>query len=261
MEVPTHLKLGKAKPTEDNRDLRFASYKTTPTLPDVPQTWGYDNIYPRNGWAMLGNDEYGDCVWAGAAHEHMLMNVVAGHPVTFTAAGVLSDYSACTGFVASDPSSDQGTNVRDALNYRRKTGIIDAKKTRHKIGAYLALDVDQIKRGDFTEVAEAVYLFGQVGLGIEFPQSAMDEFNAGQMWRDVKGSQIEGGHYVPVVAKRHHIEIVSWARVVPCSQPFLEHYVDEAWAIVSSDFLQQSGKTVAGFDLATLNADLGALGA
>lgn len=253
------LHLGKAPATKDSRDLKFAAYRTS-SLPTVPATWGYDNIYPKNGWGMLGNDEYGDCVWAGAAHEHMLMNLVAGHPVTFTTKGVLSDYSACTGFNEADPSSDQGTNVRDSLNYRRNTGIVDSKGARHKIGAYLALDVDRIHNGDFAEMDEAAYLFGAVGLGVQFPQSAMDEFNDGKMWSYVAGSPIEGGHYIPLTAKRKHLEIVSWARVVGAGQRFLEHYVDEAWAIVSPDFLTASGETVAGFDLGQLNSDLQELG-
>lgn len=248
-------KLGRAPYTHDNRDLRFAAYRTS-ALPTPPYYWGYDNIYPKNGWGMLGNDEYGDCVWAGAAHEHMLENLVAQHPVTFTTAGVLSDYSAVTGFSPDDPNSDQGTNVRDALNYRRKTGIVDSAGHRHKIGAFLALDVDRIKNGDFKEMDEAAYLFGAVGLGISVPESAMTQFDEGHMWTYVPGSPDEGGHYVPLTAKRKHLEIVTWARVVPCSQAFLEHVVDEAWAIVSPDFLDAAGDSPEGFNLAQLNADL-----
>jgi hypothetical protein len=32
-------------------------------------------------WGMLGNDHYGDCVWAGAAHETMLWNKEAARNV------------------------------------------------------------------------------------------------------------------------------------------------------------------------------------
>jgi hypothetical protein len=37
---------------------------------------------------------------------------------------------------------------------------------------------------------------------------------------------------------------------------FLEHYVDEAWAIVSPDFLDATGQSPQGFNLAQLTADL-----
>jgi hypothetical protein len=253
------MKLGRKPFVHDSRDLEFARYRTNVSLPVVPTLYGYDNIYARDGWGMLGNDQYGDCVWAGAAHETMLQNHVAGHPVNFTTAGVLGDYAACTGFNPDDPNSDQGTDVRMALGYRRSTGILDMTGKRHTIGAYLALDVSRIARGDFSEIAEAVYLFGQVGLGIQCPESAQDQFSAGEMWSYVKGSPIDGGHYVPVVAHRKHVEIVTWGRVVPCGVRFLENYIEEAWAILSPDFLTASGRTVAGFDYAALNADLAAL--
>lgn len=251
------LKHGKKPFVPDDRDFKFAAYKTA-ALPTVPTTWGYDNIYPKNGWGMLGNDEYGDCVWAGACHEHMLMNLVAGHPVTFTTADALAAYSAVTGFTPNDPQSDQGTDVRQALGYRRTTGILDSLGRRHKIGAYLSLDVDRIRNGDFSEVAEAGYLFGQVGLGVQLPESAMTQFDEDHMW-SYKGGPIDGGHYVPLTAHRRYLEVISWARVVPTTNAFLEHYVDEAWAIVSSDFLMVSGETAAGFDMAQLQADLAAL--
>jgi hypothetical protein len=51
---------------------------------------------------MLGNDRRGNCVWACAAHEHLLTSTVAGRPAAFDDDAVLSDYSAATGF---DPNA------------------------------------------------------------------------------------------------------------------------------------------------------------
>jgi hypothetical protein len=73
---------------------------------------------------MLGNDEFGDCVFAGAGHEHM---VWSGGKMNFTTDNVLSDYSAVTGFLRDDPATDQGTVMLDALNYRRHTGVMDGE--------------------------------------------------------------------------------------------------------------------------------------
>ena len=256
----TTLRLGKRPHVADARDLQLAAYTTA--LPPLPSTWGYDGAslgIPPDGWGMLGNDRYGDCVWAGAAHEHMLDTRVTGSPATFTDTGVLDAYSAVTGFNPNDPSTDQGTDVRAALGYRRKTGILDSTGRRHKIAAYLALDVDRLKGGDFTQIDEAAYLFGQVGLGIQFPQSAMTQFNQRHEWSYVAGSQVEGGHYIPLVAKRRHLEIITWGRVVACTQSFLEHYLDEAWAIITTDWFDAAGKSPEGFNLAQLEADLAAL--
>jgi hypothetical protein len=260
----TTFHYGKQPATPDPRDLKFGTYRTAAALPAPPDDWGYDNVIAAGGWGMLGNDQWGDCVWAGAAHEHILTSTVAGHPATFSDAAVLSDYSAATGFDAnagapgSNPT-DRGTNVRSALGYRRSTGIVDANGVRHKIGAYLALDLPRIQGGDFAEVAEAAYLFGAVGIGFQVPQTAETEFSEHKMWSYHAGSPNVGGHYVPIVAHRRHIECVTWGRVQPMGARFAEHYVDEAWAIVNPDFLDVNGASPAGFDMAQLMADLNQL--
>src|SRR4029077_17824696 len=98
------MKLGKLPPIEDSRDLRLTSYLTT--LPSPPAIFGFGGLYPD--WGTLGNDKYGDCVFAGADHETMLWNKVrGGHDVLIGAADALSDYSAVTGFDPKDPNTDQ----------------------------------------------------------------------------------------------------------------------------------------------------------
>lgn len=216
----------------------------------VPAT--HDRKLGRD-WAMLGNDRYGDCVFAGAAHETMMWNAERGAQVGFDDHAVLSDYSAVTGFNPNDPNSDQGTDMSDAASYRRKVGIVDTNGQRHQIAAYLA-----ITPGSISELYQAMYLFGAVGIGIEFPASAMDQFNSGKVW-SVRRSVIEGGHYVPMVAKRSHVECVTWGRVQPMTLGFYEKYCDEALAYVSAEALVNN-RSPEGFDSDTLLADLQALG-
>src|SRR5713101_6032629 len=135
------LKLGKLPATRDTRDLLFARYVDTTKIPTPPAQFGHEQLFPIKGWGMLGNDDWGDCAWAGPAHETMLLTKEGGKSATFTTAGVLSDYSAGTGF---DPHrgppgnnpTDQGSDVRQVFGYRRNTGIVDVQGRRHKIGAY-----------------------------------------------------------------------------------------------------------------------------
>jgi hypothetical protein len=135
----TELRLGKKPAAPRPTDFKFAEFAGAIKLPTVPSRFGHGTAYAN--WEMLGNDRYGDCVWAGAAHEHMLFNkVVSGHDVPFDDDAVLADYAAATGFDRNDPSTDNGTDVHQALDYRRKIGIADTNGTRHKIGAYVSLD-------------------------------------------------------------------------------------------------------------------------
>ena len=250
------LKLGKAPAAPRPTDFKFSEFAATISLPTVPSRFGHGNAY--SDWGMLGNDRYGDCVWAGAAHEHMLINkVVRGIDVPFDDQSVLSDYSAATGFDPSDPQTDNGTDVHEALSYRRKTGIVDAAGTRHQIGAYVSLDPKS-----WQHLEQATYIFGAVGIGLEFPSSAMDQFHAGEPWDYVPGSSPDGGHYVPVVGSTHaadHATAVTWGKHQPFTQAFYEHYNDEAWVYITNEELRGDGTGLHGFDLEKLNAFLSAL--
>jgi hypothetical protein len=253
------LKLGKLPATEDERDLLFARYVRPEQLPAPPAQFGHETLVGPKAWGMLGNDEWGDCAWAGPAHETMLLTIEGGAPATFTTADVLSDYAAGTGFDPNagppgDNPTDKGSSVREVLDYRRKTGIVDSAGSRHTIGAYVKLD-----RTNLVEVYQALYVFQVVGIGIEFPDSAMDQFKAGEPWDVVPGAEILGGHYVPCVAKRDDIDVVTWGALQQMTERFFQTYCDEAWAYVSTEDLQ-SGKDPEGFDLTQLRADLAALG-
>jgi hypothetical protein len=252
------LKLGKRPATEDKRDLMFAKYVQATALPTPPDQFGHETVIGAKDWGMLGNDQWGDCAWAGPAHETMLLTIEGGNPATFTSDGVLTDYSAGTGF---DPTAgpsgsnptDKGSNVRSVLKYRVKTGIIDASGTRHKIGAFVKLDPKNLD-----QLAQAMYLFQAVGIGIEFPGSAMTQFNAGEPWDVVPGATIEGGHYIPLVAKRDNLEVITWGALQQMTVAFFQAYCDEAWAYISTEDLQ-ADKDPEGFDLTTLKQDLAAL--
>jgi len=245
------VKLGKQAATYLDSDLRLSSYLTK--LPPIPPKFGKTDAFAD--WGMLGNDSVGDCAFAGPAHETMLWTLEGGKPASFTTAGVLSDYSAVTGYDPNDPSTDQGSNVHDVARYRKATGLIDGHGHRHKIAAYLSID-----HRNMAHIVAAAYLFDAVGLGILVPASAQEQFAAGEPWTVVPGSPIEGGHYVPLIGvDPHWLYVVTWGKVQRMSRNFYVNFGDEAWAYLSTEFLK-AGKSPDGFDLAQLQADLGAVG-
>jgi hypothetical protein len=251
------LRLGKKPATYDPRDRLYTQYRQAAELPPIPPTFGHADAF--TDWLMLGNDTAGDCVFAGGDHEVMLWNRLAGRAVTVTTDNALADYSAVTGY---DPTktqpdgsnpTDQGTNVRDALNYRVSTGLLDAQGNRHPIGAFVSLEP-----GNYQHLLEAVYIFDAVGIGIQFPNSAMDQFNAGQPWSVVPGAQVQGGHYIPIVGlpAADLLQVVTWAKTQLMTEQFYQTYCDEAWAFWSVESINAQGKNPEGFDLAALKADL-----
>jgi hypothetical protein len=269
--METKFKLGKKPATYDKRDLLFAQFRTAEPLPSHPKHFGHEKLVQAKAWQMLGNGPdstvspgfggAGDCVFAGGDHETMLWTLETGTATKFTGANAIADYSAVTSYDPNAPldangvnPTDQGTDVRVALNYRQNTGLIDAAGKRHKIGAYVALEL-----GNIDQLLEALYLFGIVGIGFKFPDSAMDQFNANKPWTVVSGAAPTEGHYVPFVAYRKNLECVSWARIQQMTPQFYKKYCDEAWAILSAEMLLD-GKSLEGFDLVQLQADLKALG-
>jgi hypothetical protein len=249
-------KTGKRAATYDKRDLRFEHYRVGAAkepLPALPKTFSYKGV-EKKPWKMLGNDSYGDCVWAGAGHETMLWNASRGVDVGFDDKGALGDYAKVTHFDPKKPDSDQGTEVRVAMKYRKATGVVDAADARHKIGAYVALEP-----GNWGHVLEASYLFMVVGMGFAFPESAHDQFDAGKPWEVVAGPTPTEGHYVPLIGwDARHLQCITWGKVQLISRAFFEKYCDEAWAMLSPEMLA-GDEAMNGFDLPQLKQDLTSL--
>jgi hypothetical protein len=240
--------------------LTFAFYLNAAQLPPVPAVFPHATLLDRLAdWQMLANgaDGYGDCVWAGAAHETMLIKASAGFPTpAFTDADVLSDYSAVTGFKISDPDSDQGTDVQQAAAYRQQTGVLDAALQRHKIDAYAALRV-----GDLDQLALAAYLFGAVGVGVQCPDSMEDQFDHMEVWDVVRGDKVDGGHYIPCIGRngKGNLLFVSWGRLQAATPKWVETYCDEAYAYISRERINQLGLSAEGFNYQALMDDFSAV--
>jgi hypothetical protein len=246
-------KFGRKKHTIDERDLPLAKYRTT--LPAYPAAgFGHNSLIGSNAWGMLGNDTVGDCVQAAADHEEELWSAEGSTEAVFTDANALADYSAETGYNPDNPDSDQGTEIRVSLKYRQQTGMIDAGGKRHKIDAYLALNLD------VDEALEAAYIFSAVEIGINVPNTMIPQFNANQPFDVVPGAKDTGeGHDVTIVGfDGTYILIVTWGVLWKMTLAFFKAYCEEAWALLSEGFLK-SGLSPEGLDLTALDADLAAL--
>jgi hypothetical protein len=251
------FRLGKLPARPDAVKLKMTRYLVPAELPKPPANFGHDAVV--GNWQMLGNDTVGDCVIAGGLHETMLWTANGSVEATMSTAAAIKNYSAITGYRPSagpvgDNPTDQGTDMQVAASYRRRKGLVDAAGKRHKVGAYLAIDP-----GDLEQHFLAIYLFGAIGIGLNFPDSAMTQFRAGQPWTVVNGAKIEGGHYVSGIARRGgNLIVVTWGREQVVDAGFLAKYNDESIAYVSAEYLR-AGKSPEGFDADQLNADLAAI--
>jgi hypothetical protein len=201
--------------------------------PPASADWQADTIQ----WPMYGNSDWGDCVWAEIGHAvNQATFYAAGTEVEPTDKDILKGYSDVTGF---DPNAgppgnnptDQGTYIQDAMKYWRTTGIAG-----HKIVAYASLDVSNL-----TEIKQAIALFGSISIGLNFPGSAMDQFDNGQVWDVVRGATIEGGHCVLAGAyDKDGVSLVTWGAETKMTWRFWQKYVDEAWVYFDQDGLNKA---------------------
>jgi hypothetical protein len=237
--------LGKLPVRTDVRTLTLARYVDSARLPSPPDA--FDETTGVDSWPMYANDRIGDCTTAAAAHMIEAWTAAGhGHAIMLSEGSVLDAFDNVR---RTDPfSGEEGAFELDVLRYWRKTGI-----GGHRIGAYARVTVY-----DQRLVQTAAWLFGGLYIGVQLPLSAQTQ----SVW-DWTGSLTGparpgswGGHAVDVVRyDRNGLTVVTWGRLQEVTWSFWARYCDEAYCVLSDDFLTK-GKAPNGFDLAALEADL-----
>jgi len=237
--------LGKLPVRTDVRTLSLGRYVDPALLPPPPAA--FDEATGIDTWPMYANDRIGDCTTAAAAH--MIEAWTAAGRGQAVELPELAVRDAFEHVKRTDPViGEEGAVELEVLRYWRKTGI-----GGHRIGAYARVAVH-----DHRLVQTAAWLFGGLYIGLQMPLIAQVQ----PVWDwtgSLSGPALPGswgGHAVDVVRyDRHGLTVVTWGRLQELTWSFWGRYCDEAYCILSDDFLKQ-GKSPNGFDLAALEADL-----
>lgn len=240
---------GKLSAQPARPQLRLEDYVTA-DLPEPPESVDWQSPVDASGWPMYGNDQIGDCTFAEIGHHIQLITKAAsGTAVQVSDSAVLTGYEAVSGYRPGDPSTDVGCRIADVMDYWLKTGV-----GGHHILAHASIHASNTKL-----VKQAIALFGGVSIGLNVPQSAEDQFNAGQPWDYVRGSRSLGGHCVLLGAygpKRW--KVITWAAEEEMTDLFYQHEVDEVRLPVTTEWFK-GGKSPTGIDIATMGADYATL--
>lgn len=198
-----------------------------------PAAVDYYSHVPAATWGMDGNADCGDCTCAEVDHTTKARQVAAGNSeVRSSTAEIVAAYSAITGYTPANPDSDQGAEMQAVRNYWRTHGVTLGGKV-DKILLFAEVD-----HTDHQLIKWAVDRFGAVGLGINFPASAMDQFDASKPWTVVKGSRIDGGHAISMVGyDATYAYVVTWGAVQRMDWAFFTAYVEEAWTDLDESFV------------------------
>lgn len=216
-------------------------------------TWPMDlnGPDPSNPAGMEGGA--GTCGIAGMDHLQMAWNAYAQDSCeSWGNETVLQLYEQLGGYVRGDESTDQGTVLQDNLDFWRKEGV-----NGEKILFFGSLHPGSWLR---PERQLALQAFGGLYLGLNLPQSAEEQFP--EPWTYRRGSPFVGRHCVTQHGEligRNEVKLGSWAKIVPASQNFLLHTVEEAWVAAHPDFIEANGRNPSGIDLEGINEALASL--
>lgn len=237
--------LGKHPPRLDPRTLRLASYLRD--LPAAPPARDWDDRLPPQT-DLYQNDTIGDCAIASAATMIQTWTSQQGSTFQPTTRDVIDAYSAVSGYRPGEPETDRGCDMLAVLKHWRKVGIAG-----HRIRAFVKLDHDDIE-----QLKTAINLFGVVYCGASLPRSSMRP----GPWLSPAGSGDDavgswGGHAMPCATfDRLGVCFRTWGRRQRAGWRWWFDFVDEAYAVLSDDWLDRARISPNGFDLTALERDL-----
>ena len=226
-------------------------------LPPVPLATDVDRASAVQSWPVYLNDQLGDCTIAAVGHMYGAWTQYAGAgEALFTDDQVQAVYSRVGGYVPGDPSTDNGCVMQDVLADQQQTGITDQAGKLHQVAGYAAFGnpADEVLLGQVLDV------FGTVYVGINVQQQMEAEFASQRPWTWDPSAQSVGGHAICLQRRLGSgdapLEYVTWGALQPATVNFQANAAEEAWAVVTQDWLQANGTTVEGLDLQQLLADM-----
>ena len=241
-------RFGKHPPKNDYRTLRFKDY-LTPQIPQPPESFdALSLVYkklnisdPAKLFPMDGNDQYGDCTIAAAAHAITIYSGLIGKKKIMDTDDVTNLYFSLTDGI------DSGLVELNVLNYWRKTAI-----NGDQIFAYAKIDCK-----NHTHVQQAIKIFGGVYTGFQVQENCMDDFNSQKTW--TPGDLTNDGHAVFTTSyDATGVTVLTWGSTQKGTWDWWDECVDEAYAILPSEATDSNFSP--GFDFAQLQDDLKAVG-
>jgi hypothetical protein len=247
------MRLGKRPHRHDPRVPKLARYLTAQPPPPAAVDW-FSRV---PSWPMMKNEALGDCTCAAVGHIIQQWTTYAGAPRVLSDDDVVALYEAVGGYRPGDASTDQGAVELDVLTYWLTTGVAG-----DNLAAFVSLHlVDE--PGGLDEVRNAIAWFGNAYIGVALPVSAQSQ----EIW-DTPAEGLEGqgapgswgGHAVPLVGyDEQGLICVTWGALKRMTWRFYADYCDEAYGLLSRDFVSAQGTTPAGLSWDEISADMDAL--
>lgn len=220
------------RPLRHNADSRARMAKLTAALQALPPDFAptiVDNTSGITSWGMMLNDTLGDCTIACPGHMEQAWTAKSGTEITIPDTAILTAYEQFDGYVAGDPSTDQGGDILTVCQDWQSVGI-----GGHKIAGFAHVNMTQ------ENWQQALYLYGALNTGLNFPQSALAQLGG---TLDLDPSKPPDppdptlGHCVALVYGGPDLAgFVSWGAMLWCTWRFVMYYFNECVACQSSEW-------------------------
>jgi len=243
-------KLGKLAPKQDVHTPMLCRYLTG-HLP-VPLS-AVDWSGKVKEWPMMLNDQLGNCTCAAVGHMIQCWTANSTQQTVVPDSAIVSLYSFVSGYNPKTGANDNGAIETDVLRCWKRKGV-----DGHHIDAFAA-----VEPGNHDHVKLSVSDFGGLYIGVALPKTVEAQTDAGLPWTvgdptspDSKPGSW-GGHAVPIIAyNANFLTCVTWGKLQLMSWQFWDSYCDEAYAVVSEDWLNALGVSPYGVNLQALLSDL-----
>ena len=210
---------------------------------------------------ILGNDLLGDCTSAGAFHVAGTLLANADQAINYTRADAIAFYSATTGYVPGDESTDQGGDEQTVLNWWQTKGLL--ADGSHKIDGWVAVDGTNAE-----EAKAALWLFENLYFGVELPDGWISPMPSasGFTW-DVAGpANPDNGHCFSGEAyNANGVLVDTWGMLGTVTWAAVAEYAatagsGELYAVLGPDAINKAtAKAPNGLDASQLLADMESL--
>jgi hypothetical protein len=226
-------------------------------LPPVPVSKDVDYASKVASWPMYMNDSLGCCTIAGIGHMYGAWTAyAAASEALFSDDAIVTTYSRVSGYVPGDPDTDAGAQMQDVLADQKANGMTDQAGKKHEVVGYAAMG----NPADEDLLGQVLDVFGTVYTGIVVQASMQTEFADQEPWTWTPGDQEVGGHAICLQRRQGKgkapLEYVTWGALQPATHKFQAYAVEEAWAVVTQDWLTANGSSVSGLDLTQLLSDM-----
>lgn len=222
----------KGKKDPSRRDaLCFADFLTTlPTAPIV-------DLAPVLNYPMDGNDTVGCCVVAGFDHYRQVVSqLLTGTGLNFTQDQIWAFYK------TQNPNFDpHGTPYSNGPGSSSDNGMDIQMFLEYLVAQKYILGFAKIDHRNQQEMQSAIYIGLSIITGVVLDQVQMQQYVSGT-WSPVVGSPVDGGHCIPLVGyDSAQATCVTWAKLVKCTEAFIQSQMDEAWFVLTQAHVDHPG--------------------